>query len=196
MPCGRRKRFRPEPGIKRRLERPERTDGEDHAQHTECPADGRVEERKGAYEGPGEEEEQRNVEQPGDADLEHPGDRVSFHALVPLHARDHALAGRCSGERLAILGASDPAQGHVRQERADEGRAEACEKRGVRVQKGGVFFKEEADDRGERTISARAYSVSRSNLRDQGRVSRLHSAIELERDTEDDDREDIRLEMG
>ena len=56
-PCGRRKGFRPEPGVKRRLERPQRTDGEDHAQYTECPADGRVEERKGAYEGPGEEEE-------------------------------------------------------------------------------------------------------------------------------------------
>ena len=112
-PHGIRKRFRAEPGVKGRLERPQCTDGEDQAHDTECPADGRVEQRKGARDGSDEEEEQRDVEQPRDADFEHPGNRVSFHALVPLHARDHAFAGCRSGGRLAILEAADPAQGHV-----------------------------------------------------------------------------------
>jgi hypothetical protein len=112
-PCARRKRFRAEPSIKRRLERPQRTEGEDQAQHGECPADGRVEQREGTHDSSDVEEEQRDVEQPRNADLEHPGNRVSLHALVPLHPRDHALAGCCTGRWLAVLVARDPTQGHV-----------------------------------------------------------------------------------
>lgn len=62
------------------------------------------------------------------------------------------------------------------------------------VHKFKIRLEEEADEWGERTISARPYCVM--NLRDQGRVSCLPSAIEREHETEDDDDDDICLELA
>ena len=61
------------------------------------------------------------------------------------------------------------------------------------MDKGCVGFEEEADDGGKWAISTGAGDVSGSNLRDQARMGRFYSAIELKCDTEKDDGEDVRL---
>ena len=63
------------------------------------------------------------------------------------------------------------------------------------MDKGGVGLEEETDDGGKWAISTGAGDVSRSNLRDQARVSRFYSAIELKCNAESDDGEDVRLGM-
>jgi hypothetical protein len=61
------------------------------------------------------------------------------------------------------------------------------------VDKGRVGLEEEADDGGKWAISTGAGDVSGSNLREQARVGRFYSAIELKCDAESDDGEDVRL---
>ena len=60
-PCGRRKRFRAEPGVERRFEPPQRTEGKDQQEQGACPADGGVEQWEGTHESTDIEEEQRDV---------------------------------------------------------------------------------------------------------------------------------------
>lgn len=61
------------------------------------------------------------------------------------------------------------------------------------MDKGCVGLEQEADDGGKRPIFADAGDVSGSNLRDQARVGRFYSAIELKCDAENEDGEDVRL---
>lgn len=61
------------------------------------------------------------------------------------------------------------------------------------MDKGCVGLEEEADDGGKWATSTGAGDVSGSDLRDQARVGRFYSAIELKCDAESDDGEDVRL---